>query len=237
MRRIAVLLIVLLAEGVWAWQIGGTIGVDKFPISQMVQRGMSIDQELGMEYQGPEYGFSYGLKANRPWRNFLLSLKLEKLDHGKNTINWHGSTPGMEINYQGTTSFPAWSLSAALAYPLTKLGDWDLALQSGLSLLWSSVWLKRRGSYMILDQEVVSITHGATNGWGLGSTNSLVLTKEFGSWHLAVETGYRLAHVRTRGTAYEEIEGEEDSASEPRELKMDVDYDGPFLHLGLVYRR
>lgn len=238
MRRLALLLVVLLAEGVCAWQFGGTVGVDKFPVSQMVFRGIDLDRELGMEYDGPEYGIMAGVKVCRPWRDFILSVSLEKLDHGENSINWQdtATTPGVEIAYSGSGSFPAWSAGAALAYPLTKLKDWSVALQTGISLLYSNVWLERQENLQAGGQEFVTYVHGTASGVGFGSNNSLILSREWGAWRLALEAGYRLAHVTVRGTTYQEMEGYEEEEPEHHRLLMDVDYDGPFFKIGFIYQ-
>ena len=238
MKRIALLLVMLLSEVACAWQIGGTIGLDRFSVSQMLFRGLDADQAVGMEYEGPKFGFSGGIKASRPWRDFILSLSLEKLDHGENSVYWQGlgTTPGLVMDYSGTGGFPAWSANVSLAYPLTELGEWDLALESGLSLLHSSVWLKRQGVIAASGWEFVINTYGEARGFGLGSLTSLVLSRTYGPFLLSCGAGYRLAHVRAKGTAYEEEEGSEEEDPELRDFIMDVNYDGPFLKFGLIYQ-
>lgn len=233
MKTMALLALMMLAQGVGAWDFGWSLGVDRLPISQMVQRGMNLDQELEMDFQGPRHGFSFGLRACRPWRNFNLTLAMERLNHGENLVNWQVETPGLAVDYQGSGAFPAWSATFSLAYPFAKLREWDLSLQSGLSVMSAQSWLVRHGSFQTEDQRMEVTTHGVASGLGLGSLNSLILSRKLGQWSLALEAGFRLAHITAKGSYQEEVQG---TTGPAHPLTVDIDYDGPFLKMGLLYQ-
>lgn len=235
MKRIALLLVLLLAEGVWAWEFGWHVGVDKFPVLQLVQRGLDLNQELGIEFEGPQFGFVGGIEATRPWREFQLSVSLTRLNHGENSVYWCGKAGLLDVEYQGSGSFPAWLATVGLSYPLREQDGWKFDLHSGLSLVYTNCWIYREGFYEIAGEEFLTITQGAAKGWGLGSQSALSCSRKFGQWRFAVEAGYRLAHARARGSYFTTDKNEGSTTSQQRPLTLEVDYDGPYLELKFCY--